>query len=62
MVFIIDLFGRCFYICREEWEWLHNNHNESSTEDECSDNSLHLFKTQFRNAAKELFVILSKID
>jgi hypothetical protein len=39
--------------CREEWEWLHNN--ENSTED-----SLDLFKTQFRNAAKELFVMLGK--
>jgi hypothetical protein len=47
-----DLFFCCD--CREEWEWLHNN--ESPTED-----SLDLFKTQFRNAAKELFAMLGKI-
>jgi hypothetical protein len=47
--------------CREEWEWLHKNHDESLTDDECSDNSLQSFKTQFRNGAKELFDMLSKI-
>ncbi len=51
------------FICisREEWEWLHKNNSESSIEDESLDNSLDLFKTQFRNAAKELFVMLGKI-
>ncbi|CAF1275538.1 unnamed protein product [Adineta steineri] len=46
-------------VSRDEWEWLHNNNNESSTDDESSDNSLELFKTQFRHAAKELFIILN---
>ncbi|UJR23904.1 hypothetical protein I4U23_026876 [Adineta vaga] len=45
-------------VSREEWEWLHNNH-ESSTDDETSENSLESFKNQFRNAAKELFVMLN---
>jgi hypothetical protein len=46
---------------REEWELLHKNNDESSTDDEDMDNSLQLFKTQFRNATKELFDMLSKI-
>jgi hypothetical protein len=47
-----------YLIDREEWEWLHNNNNNN----ECStEESLDLFKSQFRNAAKELFVMLGKI-
>jgi hypothetical protein len=48
-------------VSREEWEWLHKNNNENSIEDVSSDDSLDLFKTQFRNAAKELFIMLGKI-
>jgi hypothetical protein len=43
-------------VSREEWEWLHQNNNESSTDD-----TLDLFKTQFCNATKQLFVMLGNI-
>ncbi|CAF3293767.1 unnamed protein product [Rotaria socialis] len=45
-------------VSREEWKWLHTKNNENSTKDESSDNSLEIFKTQFFDAAKELFVML----
>ncbi|CAF0904226.1 unnamed protein product [Adineta ricciae] len=45
-------------VSREEWEWLHNN-QENSVADDSLDNSLESFKTQFRNATKELFVVLN---
>ena len=40
---------------------LHKNTDDSSTDDECPDDGLQLFKSQFRNATKELFDMLSKI-
>ncbi|CAF1434497.1 unnamed protein product [Rotaria magnacalcarata] len=45
-------------VSKEEWKWLHTNNNENSSEDESLDNSLELFKTQFFDAAKQLFVML----
>ncbi|CAF4778601.1 unnamed protein product [Rotaria sp. Silwood1] len=45
-------------VSREEWEWLHKSNKENSVEDESPDNSLDLFKIQFCNAAKELFIML----
>ncbi|CAF0765306.1 unnamed protein product [Rotaria sordida] len=48
-------------VSREEWAWLHKSNDENSIEYESSDNnnSLDLFKIQFRNAAKDLFIMLN---
>ena len=45
---------------REEWQWLHKSNDENSIEDEYAEDSLQLFQSQFQQAIKELFSILSK--
>lgn len=49
-------------VSRNEWEWLHKNNTENSTDDESTDDTLDLFKNQFRNAAKELFTLLGNFE
>lgn len=66
-----DCFERFHFslLFREEWEWLHknsmNNNDEILTptaEYDLEENGIALFKSQFQEAARDLCLMLSKIQ